>query len=171
MTKKEFVEKELEKFIDENPYADTSEIAEHFLGLTFNGEETTTPKNPEPTDVDYYLKNKDELVYILSGALSGSPWFEVDWDENSPLISEPDQCIEDDCADILLGGGKINIHEMEEDDGEGNHEITLDDIRRGLEIVKDKYPHAWTSLVDEQADLWDYDAILQCAVFGELVYG
>lgn len=35
MSKKEFVEKELEKFISKNPNADTFEVAEHFLGLTF----------------------------------------------------------------------------------------------------------------------------------------
>lgn len=35
MTKKEFVEKELEKFVSKNPNADTFEVAEHFLGLTF----------------------------------------------------------------------------------------------------------------------------------------
>lgn len=35
MTEKEFVEKELEKFISKNPNADTFEVTEHFLGLTF----------------------------------------------------------------------------------------------------------------------------------------
>lgn len=33
MDKKQFVEEELEKFISENPYADTFEIAQHFLTL------------------------------------------------------------------------------------------------------------------------------------------
>lgn len=35
MSENEFVEKELEKFVSKNPYADTFEVAEHFLGLTF----------------------------------------------------------------------------------------------------------------------------------------
>lgn len=35
MSRDEFIEKELGKFIEGNPHADTFEIAKHFLGLTY----------------------------------------------------------------------------------------------------------------------------------------
>ncbi len=38
MSRDGFIEKELGKFIEENPYADTFEIAKHFLGLTYEPE-------------------------------------------------------------------------------------------------------------------------------------
>ena len=179
MTKKEFIEQELISFVKANPAENMipSAIAEHFLDLTFT-EETDGKKTYEPTDIKFYTTDKEQLSYILSGALYGSPWFGADYrDEDKPLAN-PDDCFEDKLADILLKGGKITIYETDEynpdedaPDAEWNHEISLADIEKGLQIVQQKYPRFWVDLVEENIDLWGYDAILQCAIFGELVFG
>ena len=184
MTKKEFIEKELAWFTAQNPYGDSAELAEHFLNLTYPGDETpSTPGNPSTTDASIEnLLKREQLIDILSGALYGSPWFGADYKTEDYLeikngVNDEDECFEDKLADLLLAGKKINIYDIEEmededdDEGEWNHWLDLNDIRRGLLIVRDKYPDFYRDLVEEYADLWDYDSVLQCAIFGELTFG
>jgi hypothetical protein len=70
---------------------------------------------------------------------------------------------------------EVGVIEYEIDDpmrgeGEGGKKgkITLDDLARGYQIVCERYNHL--SDLDGQ-DSISSDAILQCAVFGEIIYG
>ena len=122
---------------------------------------------------------KEELSYIIDGGLAGSSWFGADFiDEGNKtyahLVKPESVCFCDQLADILVGGGKIIIFDMEDENEDGSevkHTISLNDIRRGLEIMRDNYPQHWADLVEENADFWTYDTVLQLAVFNELVYG
>lgn len=48
---------------------------------------------------------------------------------------------------------------------------TADDIAAGLAILAVKYPHHFRDLVADKGDMFTGDALIQCALFGDLVYG
>lgn len=65
------------------------------------------------------------------------------------------------------GGGLIfRVYEDTE-----TYILDLASIEKGLEILQERYPHYWRDIEDENADAYTGDAFLQCALFGELVYG
>ena len=47
----------------------------------------------------------------------------------------------------------------------------LKELRAGLEVMRKKYPHHWKDHCDENSDATTGDVFLQCALFGELVFG
>ena len=130
---------------------------------------------------DYYVTDWDELSYILSGALYGSSWASADYKkEDKEKYNTPEHdCFEDILTDILLGGGKILITdeeelaeaEDEEEEKAAEHWLGLEDFQQALHTLKEDFHGMWSDLVDEQADYFTYDSILQLACFKELVYG
>ena len=65
----------------------------------------------------------------------------------------------------------IEDAETEEEKAEGRHPITLADVEKGLELMRDQYPHHYADLVEEEDDAITGDVWLQLAVFGEVIYG
>ena len=122
---------------------------------------------------------QEELGYILCDGLNGSSWFGADYfDEDNKtykhLVKPETEFFTDELADVLVGGGKIIIFDAEDldDDGyEKRYTLTLEDFRKALKLMRDGYPQHWADLCDDNADFWTYDAVLQLAVFGEIVYG
>lgn len=117
---------------------------------------------------------KTFLSDLFSTAFYGSSWFCVSYSEvnDEALIKDvksKNDCREDIWADLLLRGGKIAVSDIE--DGEKTHVLTLDDIKNGFVIVMAKYPSMFEAIVEETEDLYDADAVIQCAIFGEVVYG
>lgn len=55
--------------------------------------------------------------------------------------------------------------------GDGRHELTGEKIRAALKIIAEKYPHHLSSITEDNADCETGDVIIQCALFGEIVYG
>lgn len=51
------------------------------------------------------------------------------------------------------------------------YELTLDKLKAGLQILADKYPHHFKDVIDETGDATTGDVLVQCALFGEIVYG
>lgn len=49
-------------------------------------------------------------------------------------------------------------------------ELRLDGIAKGLEVLACYYPRHFADLLNENADSITADALLQCCVFGELIY-
>lgn len=78
------------------------------------------------------------------------------------------KCTEDVWADILLGGGCIVIYDIEEDK---EHRITLKEIESGLKILTFNYPRQYANIMTHEYDFWDVDALLQCVVFKDVIYG
>ena len=118
------------------------------------------------------LFTQEFLVDILTTASYGSFWFECSIHKDTPkeIINKAKEfeCREEKWACVLLNGGYVNIYDVEE---EKNHKVSLEDIIRGFEIVMLNYPEIYASIRDESYDLYDADAVIQCAVFGEVVYG
>lgn len=93
------------------------------------------------------------------------------------------KCREDKWAEGLLHGKGVMVYDcydenIDEDADDftqfpksAKHHITLDDVRKGLELMRDLYPQHWADLMEENDDAITGDVWLQLAVFGELVYG
>lgn len=59
----------------------------------------------------------------------------------------------------------------EDPEGEFPRLLTLESLQRGLQILADAYPWHFASIVEENDDSETSDALLQCALLSEIVYG
>lgn len=51
------------------------------------------------------------------------------------------------------------------------YELSLDKLKAGLQVLADKYPHHFKDVIAETGDATTGDVLVQCALFGEIVYG
>lgn len=49
--------------------------------------------------------------------------------------------------------------------------LTRDALRKGLNVVFEKYDHHFKNIISEQDDAETGDVVLQCALFGDIIYG
>lgn len=70
---------------------------------------------------------------------------------------------------IELGFDDPN-HEDGEGNGAGRKVITPDDLQRGLQLMANNYPEHFNSIRTENMDAETGDVLLQCILFGEIVY-
>ena len=117
--------------------------------------------------------NKEFLVNCLADASFTPFWakFGVHIDtpndvyENAKLVNESR---EDIWAEVLLNGGFLLIEDVEE---EKEHKVSLKDVEKGLKTLIFNYPRNYANIMTEEGDFSDYDALLQCVVFGDVIYG
>ncbi len=57
-----------------------------------------------------------------------------------------------------------------EDTGQ-THELSLDKLKAGLQVLAEKYPHHFKDIIQESGDATTGDVLVQCALFGDIVYG
>lgn len=128
-----------------------------------------------------FTTNQENLVNLLSVATYGNEWpvvkaFKSDAEKG---LFEDCECREDKWAKALLQGKGVVVYdcyalddaETEEEKAEARHEITIADVQKGLELMRDQYPRHYADLVEENDDLITGDVWLQLTVFGELIYG
>lgn len=128
-----------------------------------------------------FITNHENLVNLLSVATYGNEWpvvkaYKSDAEKG---LFEDCECCEDKWAKALMHGKGVVVYdcyalddaETEEEKAEAKHHITLDNVRKGLELMRDQYPRHYADLVEENDDLITGDVWLQLAVFGELIYG
>lgn len=65
-------------------------------------------------------------------------------------------------------GGEMEVQEDETGD---YHVLNLETIKKGLEVMADKYDWHFADILEETDDATTGDVFLQCCLFGELVYG
>ena len=144
----------------------------------------------------------DDLVNLFSTALYGSTYLDADYPNSD--IYEEDDCYEDKLAKALLNGQTIVVrdtyaegcvygnlpHEIEgceddEDIADVAYEVTLEDVKKGLEKAgsgtfiinfdgeKEFGVKAFDMFANEDLsfDLVCADCLMQIIVFGELIYG
>ncbi len=51
------------------------------------------------------------------------------------------------------------------------YELSLDKLKTGLQVLAEKYPHHFANVINETGDATTGDVLVQCALFGEIVYG
>lgn len=116
--------------------------------------------------------NQEFLMNLLCTASCNSFWFTCSVHEDTPksVINKAKslECCEDKWAYCLLHGGSINIYDFEE---ATDHKLTLKQIIDGFKIVMLNYPKMYAAIMDKTYDLYDADAVIQCAVFGDIIYG
>ena len=132
-----------------------------------------------------FTTDHENLVNLLSVATYGNEWPVVKAfkSDNEKGLFKDCECREDKWATALLKGKGVMVYDLYDTDAEdfdgdikdfpetAKHHITIDDVRKGLELMRDQYPRHWADLVEENDDLITGDCFLQLAVFGEWIYG
>ena len=139
----------------------------------------------------------EDLVNLFSTALYGNERLGVYYyvgDYKGKPFEDPDDCVEDKYAKILLNGGKIFVtdfyaedsdehygeieHAWNEEDETMNYTITLKDIENGLaKAASSSEPYcrkSFSNFAENDCidfDLNDADTLMQIIVFGEVIYG
>ena len=118
----------------------------------------------------------ENLVDLLCTATYGCDWLAIKTLKSERFMDEDVEesvrdgwCIEDKWAHRLLKGGHIVCLDYED---EVRYELTLDDIKKGLEKARDGVaPRDWADFCDENDDYFTCNNLLQVCMFGEVVYG
>ena len=129
--------------------------------------------------LEHFL-TEEGLTGLLSTATFGNYWPDIrkyKADREAGLFKDCD-CCEQKWAVALLKGHGLAVFDNYEMDSELNecekptrHNITLDDVKKGLELMREQYPRHWADLVEESEDLVTCDIWLQLTAFGEVIYG
>lgn len=125
---------------------------------------------------------------LLAGAFEGGSnyWYLIDeWIEPTELWSY-DEGLESNGVnrepDVfkhiqypLSPGGAVIVSAKEEDytdkDGKTQWRLDLVSIKVGLQVFADKYPKHYGDFINDNDDGDTADCFLQCALFGEMIYG
>ncbi len=117
-----------------------------------------------------YLDKQKNVEDLLSVASYGSPWFEYGALKKFSEKYPPEQFEyrEERWAKILLDGGYIMVYDVED---EKDHKLTLKMLKKAWRSDESQVVRAKANILDDDYDLYDADAIVQCAIFGEVLYG
>ena len=127
-----------------------------------------------------FTTDHENLVNLLSVATYGNYWpvikaYKSDAEKG---LFDDCECREDKWAKALMHGKGVVVYDCYEMDSELNdgeeptkYRLTMDNVRKGLELMRDQYPRHYADLVEEQDDAITGDVWLQLATFGELIYG
>ena len=126
--------------------------------------------------VDLNAIDHEMLVDLLCTATYGCDWLEIKTLKSERFMDEEVEesvrdgwCREDRWANRLLKGGHIVCIDYEE---ESRYELTLDDIKRGLEKARDgEAVRDWADFCEENDDYFTCNNLMQVCIFGEVIYG
>ena len=121
--------------------------------------------------IEHFLTQRG-LSDLLSVATFGNGWpfvkaYKSDADKG---LFKDCECREDKWATALLKGKGVAVYDLYDED-ETKHHLTIDDVRKGLELMRDGHPRHYADLIEENDDAITGDVWLQLAVFGEVIYG
>lgn len=68
-----------------------------------------------------------------------------------------------------LMSGKFGVI-VKDVEGSGNYILTLDKIKKGLAVMADKEPSHFGDIISNNTDQITSDVLLQCCLFGEVIY-
>lgn len=119
------------------------------------------------------ILSHEGLENLFSVATYGNGWPSVEIkDGDEKLVKKSDEWVEAKWASVLKRGGTLIVTDLYAEEGDKDtYELTLEGVKRGLALMKEKFPKHWADLVEENDDLITGDCFLQLAVFGEWIYG
>jgi len=99
-----------------------------------------------------------QIDYIMSAALQGITY----WADDANVLWKdfPEGETVQYISEALTHGGNLRIHDAEE---EKWHKLTLKKFLKGLTFVPE--------FDFEDYDMYDAERVVQCALFGKLIYG
>jgi hypothetical protein len=119
----------------------------------------------------------EQISDVLCSALEGGSnyWYRIEGREE-PTTWEFDS--EPKCGDSqhwrhdypLSPGGALLISDTEDPD-RGTMRLNSDAIQQGLNVLAEKYPTHLAAILDESGDAETGDALLQCCLFSDIIYG
>jgi hypothetical protein len=116
--------------------------------------------------------SKEKIESMLCNALEGGsnywyflPDLEMLKDTKSPYLV-------DKIVEYVLANpdGKVPVYDLE-DEEEHLGDITLENIKRGTQLLAVKDPKAYANMMEDNADAGDGDVWLQYVVMGKIIYG
>lgn len=119
------------------------------------------------------ILSHEGLENLFSVATYGNGWPSVEIkDGDEKLVKKSDEWVEAKWASVLKRGGTLIVTDLYAEEGDKDtYELTLEGVKSGLALMKEKFPKHWADLVEENDDLITGDCFLQLAVFGEWIYG
>lgn len=69
----------------------------------------------------------------------------------------------------LLAGKTVKLEDFE--DAEARYTLTLPKLKRGLKVMALDFPKHFLDILTENDDSDTADVLLQCSLFGEVIYG
>ena len=133
--------------------------------------------------INDFITDHENLVNLLSVATYGNEWpvikaYKSDAEKG---LFEGCECYEDKWAKALMQGKGVVVYDLYDEDVEceigaefpktAKHHLTIEGVKKGLELMRDQYPRHYADLMEENDDLITGDVWLQLAVFGEIIYG
>lgn len=116
----------------------------------------------------------DDIASLLCSAFEGGSnyWYYIE-EEKEPKSFEF-RCDEKriyNHIDYPLNEEGYLIIRSTEDSERHFHKFDLDAIKRGLNIMANKYPNYFADIINGNGDAETGDVFLQCCLFGEAIYG
>lgn len=119
---------------------------------------------------------RDRLSDVLCSALEGGSnyWYWLEgkveptvWEFESDPPRERSHYLNDY---PLNPGGALLIRDVEDEESHGTMCLDAQTIQWGLTILSQKYPQQIADILSEQDDANTGDILLQCALFGDIIY-
>jgi hypothetical protein len=137
--------------------------------------ETTTQQPTISVNVKHEI-SLQRISDLLCSAFEGGSnyWYQIDKfikPKNMSFRTDKDQIFRH--LDYPLNeGGALIISDIEGDLNEPPWKrLNLDAIKKGLQIMAEKYPRHMGDFLNENDDAETGDVFLQCCLFGDAIYG
>lgn len=119
------------------------------------------------------VADKDFLVGFLADVAYNSYWARFGTHQDTPTevrknAKANNVCREEIWADVLLNGGFLRVEDRE--DGK-EYKVSLKDVEKGFKRLMFMYPRIYANIMTKESDFYDVDALLQCIVFKDIIYG
>lgn len=119
--------------------------------------------------MDFVLEPKitlteDRVANLLVNACEGGSNYWIEWADTYPYQDDPTP---DNQWQMKL---RLPI-DFKADGDDTIYTLTRENLQEALLLMIEKYPFHWSSIIEENDDADTGDALLQLALFKEIVYG
>ena len=108
---------------------------------------------------NYWYEIQEYIIPTVVPIVAHSAFNQLKEAEHFPHLDYP-----------LNEGGALIISDKE-GNNDNRYRLDLESIKKGLQIMADKYPQHFANFISENDDADTGDCFLQCCLFGEIIYG
>ena len=136
--------------------------------------ETDTPTQQTIKVTVNHQISLDRISNLLCSAFEGGSnyWYEIQkFVEPKTITFRTDEDQVYKHLDYPLNdGGAVIVGDIEDEDSEPKR-LDLNAIKKGIQIMAEKYPRHMSDFLNDNDDADTGDIFLQCCLFGEAIYG